>query len=407
MIDTRELLAEAAEELAAAVELRRDLHAHPELGNDLPRTQGAVLDALAGLDLEVDTGTSVTSVIATLRGGGDGGDGRCIVLRGDMDALPMPEDTGLPFASAEAGTMHACGHDAHTAMLVGAARLLVRHRAELPGTVRFMFQPGEEGHHGARAMIEEGVLDGPPADGAFAIHAIANLPSGLVATRGGPLMASADQFFLTVRGHGGHASMPHDTLDPIPIACEIVMALQSMVTRRVSVFDPAVVTVAHITAGTTTNVIPEHAKVSGTIRTLSPTTRRTVLDQVRQVAEGIAAAHGATCEVSFDEGYPVTVNDGGFADFARSVASRVLGEEHALDLPTPVMGAEDWSYVLEKVPGAMAFLGVCPPDVAPSKAEPNHSNRMLLHEEAMAAGIATYAAVATAFLASGSAPVEG
>jgi hippurate hydrolase len=405
MTDPAELLADAGAELEPAIELRRDLHAHPELGNDLPRTQAAVLDALSGLDLDIATGTSVTSVVATLRGTAGGGDpGRCIVLRGDMDALPMPEDTGLPFASADDGTMHACGHDAHTAMLVGAARLLSRHRDELTGTVRFMFQPGEEGHHGARAMIEEGVLDGPRADGAFAIHAIANLPSGLVATRGGPLMASADQFYLTVTGRGGHASMPHDTLDPIPVACEIVMALQSMVTRRVSVFDPAVVTVARITAGTTTNVIPEVAKVSGTIRTLSPATRRAVLEQVRRVAEGVASAHGAGCEVSFDEGYPVTVNDAGFADFARSVASRLLGAERTMELPTPVMGAEDWSYVLQEVPGAMAFLGVCPPEVAPSKAEPNHSNRMVLHEAAMTAGIATYAAVATEFLAGGGEP---
>jgi hippurate hydrolase len=375
--------------LPDTVALRRELHAHPELGLELPRTQQAVLDRLADLDLAVRTGASCTSVVADLVGDPDG---PTVLLRGDMDALPMPEDNDLPFASEVAGTMHACGHDAHTAMLVGAARLLAERRDALSGTVRFMFQPGEEGHAGARHMIDEGVTDG--VSRAFAIHVTPNLPSGWVSTRGGPMLASTDEFSIVVRGRGGHASTPHFANDPIPVACEVVTALQTYVTRRVDAFRPGVLTVTRIRAGTTTNVIPETALLQGTIRAVDPQTRAGVVAAVQRVATNIAAAHDMQAEVTLTEGYPVTVNDAARAAGTLEVATALLGPDRVLELPSPVMGAEDFSYVLQEVPGAMAFLGMCPPGADPRTVAPNHSNRMLIDEDAMATGIALYAAVA-------------
>jgi len=393
------VLDEAGGQLEGAVELRRRLHQQPELGLDLPDTQTAVLEAL-GLPLAVTMGTTSSSVIAVLDGDEPG---PTVLLRGDMDALPMPEDTGLDYASEVDGAMHACGHDAHVAMLAGAAKLLVARRGQLRGRVAFMFQPGEEGHDGARHMLDDGLLqqaaDGAePVSMAFAIHQSPTIPSGVIASKGQSLLASADSFLITVRGRGGHASMPHHTTDPIPIACEMVGAFQAMVTRRVDVFDPAVVTVARIQAGTTSNVIPESAELFGTVRTVSEKARDAVLADIEQVARGVASAHGATAEIEIVRGYPVTVNDVDAAQFALDTAGALLGARSAIEMPNPVMGAEDWSYVLQQVPGAMAFLGTRPKGVAPHDVAPNHSNRMVLDEDAMAAGIATYAGVALRWL---------
>jgi hippurate hydrolase len=388
-----EILHEAQQMLDETIALRRRIHRHPELGLTLPRTQAAVLEALDGLGLEVRTGQRTSSVVARLRGARPG---PTILLRGDMDALPMPEDTGLPFASEVPGAMHACGHDGHTAMLAGAARLLARRRESLAGSVLFMFQPGEEGYHGARVMIEEGLLDGSEAPtGAFAMHITHRRPAGLISARPGPTAAAADTIQVVVHGEGGHASAPHDCLDPIPIACEIVQAFQTMVTRRVHVFDPAVVTVAKIEAGTTRNVIPETASLLGTVRTVSEATRERVLEGVRRVAEGVAAAHGARVDVEITRGYPPTVNDADFARFVLETARELLGPDRALTANNPMMGAEDFSYVLQRVPGTMANLGTRP-DSGP--AYPNHSNRMLLNESALATGVAMHAAVALRFL---------
>ena len=397
MTITDTLLDPAGDLLPDVVELRRTLHRHPELGLDLPRTQAAVLESLDGLGLQVRTGSALSSVVADLEGGSPG---PTILLRGDMDALPMPEDTGLDFASGVDNTMHACGHDAHTAMLVGAARLLAARRDTLAGRVRFMFQPGEEGDGGAVHMIDEGVLDG--VDAAFAIHVAPNLWSGSVAYRPGPVMASADVIRVTVTGRGGHASTPHWATDPVPVACETVLALQSMITRTVDAFDPAVLTVSMLRAGTTDNVIPESAQLTGTLRAVSEKTRTEVWERISTVADGIAAAHGCTAEVHIKQGYGVTVNDAGFAAFAAEVAGDTLGRDKVIKMPSPVMGAEDFSYVLRKVPGAMVFLGVCPPEHPnPLVAPACHSNRMILHEDAMAAGVALHASVAATYLARG------
>jgi amidohydrolase len=386
-----DLLAAARTELPETVALRRDLHQHPELGNDLPRTQGVVLEALAPLGLDVRTGDAISSVVATLDTGRPGG---TVLLRGDMDALPMDEDTDEEFRSEVKGAMHACGHDAHTAMLVSAARLLVERADQLTGRVAFMFQPGEEGHHGARIMLEEGLLEGLDVTRAFAIHQSPSIPSGMVATKGGPLLASADVFTVTVRGTGGHASMPHHANDPIPVACAMVAGFQTLVTRRVDVFDPAVVTVSRIRAGSTNNVIPETAELHGTVRTTSERTRTQVHEEIRRIATGYAEAHDMTATITIDDGYPVTVNDHDAAAWVRQVAAGVVGEPMAVEMPNPIMGAEDWSYVLQEVPGAMAFLGTCPPGVDFHRAAPNHSNRMIIDEDAMAVGVALHTAIA-------------
>lgn len=381
------------------VALRRDIHRNPERGLSLPRTQQAVLDALDGLGLAVRTGRQVSSVVATLDGAGPG---RTILLRGDMDALPLTEDTGLDFASQVDGVMHACGHDTHVAMLAGAARLLAEHRDQFAGRIVFMFQPGEEGFHGARYMLDEGLLDvdgAEPVSAAFALHISSQFPAGTINLRGGPQMASSDTLRITVRGSGGHASAPHEALDPIPVACEITQALQTMVTRRISVFDPAVLTVAHISAGTTSNIIPEVAEIEGTIRALSEHTRAAVATHATRIAEGVAAAHGLSATVEVESGYPVTVNDAGFAEFASSVAVGLLGADRVTAMPDPIMGAEDFSYVLARVPGAMAFLGGCPPELDPADAPANHSNKVVFDEQAMATGVATYASVALRHLA--------
>jgi amidohydrolase len=390
-----EVLDDAKSVLDDAIQLRRRIHRHPEIGLTLPRTQATVLEALDGLGLDVRTGTRTTSVIARLTGARPG---PTLLLRADMDALPMREDTGLPFASEVDGAMHACGHDAHVAMLVGAARLLARRKSALAGAVLFMFQPGEEGYHGARVMLEEGLLAGAaPPTGAFALHVTHRQTAGVIATRPGPAMASGDTIQIVVRGTGGHASAPHDCLDPIPIACEMVQAFQTLVTRRVSVFDPAVLTIAKIEAGTTRNVIPETASLLGTVRTVSEATREAMLAGIRRVAEGVAAAHGAEVSVELIRGYPVTVNDQGFTGFVLDTARELLGAERTHEMRHPVMGSEDFSYVLQKIPGTMANLGTRP-DSGP--VFPNHSNRMIVNESAVATGIAMHVAVALRFLES-------
>jgi len=394
-----EILADAERVAADAIQLRRRIHRHPEIGLALPRTQAAVLEALDGLGLETRAGQRTTSVIARLTGGKPG---PTILLRADMDALPLREATGLPFASEVDGAMHACGHDAHVAMLVGAARVLARHRAELAGSVLFMFQPGEEGYHGARVMLEEGLLDGTASPtGAFALHVTHREAAGVITTRPGPMLASGDTVQITVRGKGGHASAPHDCLDPIPVACEIVQAFQTLVTRRVNVFDPAVITIAKIEAGTTRNVIPETAHLLGTVRTVSELTRERVLEGVRRVADGIATAHGAEAAVELIRGYPVTSNDAGFAEFVLDTAREVLGAERVTPMRHPVMGSEDFSYVLQRVPGAMANLGTRPD--GGGEVYPNHSNRMLINESALVSGIALHVAVALRFFERGGA----
>jgi len=399
-----QMIADAEAFSGEIVALRRAIHREPELGLHTPRTAEKIRMALAHLPLDWREGPSTTGLVATLRGGA--GTGRSVLLRGDMDALPMPEQTGLDFASGTPNTMHACGHDAHVAMLAGAAEVLCRNAGSLKGEVRFMFQPGEEGWHGARLMLEDGLLGGegsdrPLPDAAFALHVMPNAPHGLVGGRAGPLLASADQIEILIEGRGGHASMPHQTVDPVPVACEMVSAIQTMVTRKFSVFDPVVVTIAQIEAGTAYNVIPDFARMRGTMRSLSAENRLRLRDELGRLASGIAAAHGLEARVSIEEGFPVTLCDARAVDFGERVVGQMFGADAFLRLPDPIMGAEDFSYVLEKVPGAMFFLGFAHAGEDWTQCCGIHSSRMMLDETVMPRGAALLAGLAGAFLSAG------
>jgi len=395
-MELRGLREEARVLLPEVVELRRRLHRRPELGLVLPETQKAVLESLSAQGLELHTGGATSAVVAVLRGARPG---PTLLLRADMDALPLQEETALPFRSERDGAMHACGHDAHVAMLAGAARLLARRRGELAGTLKFLFQPGEEGYAGARVLIEEGLLESEPrVEAAFAIHVDSSLAAGCVATRPGPLLAAGDVFSIDLVGKGGHAAQPHLARDPIPAACEIVTALQAVVTRQMYAFDPVIVSVTRIQAGSAANVIPERANLLGTIRSVSERARQQVRERLERAVRGIAAAHGLEVKVHLLPGYPVTVNHAEFTAFAQGVARDLLGGERVVSLEAPIMGAEDFSYLLQRVPGALVFLGARPEG---GDGAPLHSNRMLLDEAAFADGVALHAAVALRYLEAG------
>jgi hippurate hydrolase len=396
---------EAAEFAGDIAELRHAIHREPEIGLDLPETQRKVLAALDGLPLEIRTGRGVSSVTAVLRGAAAGAaEGPVVLLRGDMDALPVTEETGLPFQSQIRGAMHACGHDLHTAMLAGAARLLSARRDELPGTVVFMFQPGEEGYAGARHMINEGVLEaaGRRPVAAYALHVAADrLPLGMFSTRPGAMLAAADQITVTVRGRGGHASTPHAAADPIPVACEMVTALQTLVTRKFNVFDPVVITVGSFHAGTADNIIPDEATFLATARSFSHDSRQVLAEVVPQLIGDIARGHGLTAEAVYAAEYPVTVNDAAEAGFAAAVIAEGFGPERLERAEFPITGAEDFSFVLEQVPGAFVFLGACPPGTDPVTAASNHSAHAIFDDAALAEGTALYAELAVRRLALG------
>ena len=388
------LLEQANDVFDDMVALRRDLHEWPEVSNHLPRTRERVLESLQGLPLDITLHETTSGIAAMLTGDKPG---PTVLLRADMDALPMPEDTDVAFKSRVDNIMHACGHDTHVAMLMGAARMLSARKADIPGRVLFMFQPGEEGYNGASEMIAEGLLnvgDESPVTGAFAIHSASNIPGGFLALKGGPIMASSDSFVLSIKGKGGHGSAPHFTLDPVPVACEIVQALQTLVTRRIDVFDPGVITVTQIHTGTTSNVIPETAMINGTIRAMSERTRSLIHDGIRRVAEGVVAAHGLDVDIELNLGYDVTVNNDDFAGFAADVATAVSGDRNVRLMDHPVMGAEDFSYVLNRVKGSMMFLGLMPEGMDIMKAAPNHSNRAVYAEDHMRRGATVYSSVA-------------
>ena len=379
--------------------LRHELHRTPEIGLDLPATQAIVLRELAALGIEATPGRGLGSVTAVVRGGRPG---PAVLLRGDMDALPVTEDTGEPFTSERDGVMHACGHDLHVAGLLGAARLLVERRAEWAGSVVLMFQPGEEGDHGARLMIDEGVLDaaGERVVGAYGLHVVsAELPVGVVTARAGTYYAAADQLFVTVQGRGGHGSMPHLAADPVPVAAEITLALQTVVTRQWDAMDPVVVTVGRISAGTVDNVIPATAELAATVRTFSREAHAAIPDLLVRAVEHIAAAHGMTAQIDYVRGYPTLVNDAD--EVAR--AERVSGELGLayVTAAVPVTGAEDFSYVLEQVPGAYVTLGATPVGVEPAGAPYNHSGQARFADEALPQGAALLAALALDRLAQG------
>jgi hippurate hydrolase len=337
------------------VALRRDIHREPELGFDTEKTAEKVLAALDGLPLDIETGVAENGIVATLKGKGDG---PTVALRADMDALPIQEETGLPFSSEIEGRMHACGHDGHTSMLVGAAHALSQEdvRDRLSGAVKFVFQPAEEGGGGGKVMVDEGVVE--DVTSIFALHLWPGLPFGKVATKAGPIMAAADAFEMEIRGSGGHGAMPHLAADAVVIAAQVVTALQTVVSREVDPVEPAVLTVGEIGAGTAFNIIPEKARLGGTVRTLNADLRERMPERMEAVARGVANGMRGDANLDYTFSYPVTVNDEGAASYALGVAEDLFGTQSVRELPNPSMTAEDFSFYLEKVPGAFIWLGV-------------------------------------------------
>ena len=366
------------------VSLRREIHREPELGFDTKKTAEKVLDALEGLPLEVETGLAENGIVATLKGEGGG---PTVALRADMDALPIQEETDLPFASEEDGKMHACGHDGHTSMLVGAVRALSQDhlRERLNGSVKFIFQPAEEGGGGGRVMVEEGVAES--VSSIFALHLWPGLPFGKAATKAGPIMAAADAFEMRVKGKGGHGAMPHLTTDAVAVAAQIVTALQTIVSREVNPVAPAVLTVGEIEAGFAFNIIPETARLGGTVRTLDADLRKQIPKRMEELARGIARGMRGDAELDYRFSYPVARNDADAAQFALGVIGELFGEENVVELTDSSMGAEDFAFFLEHVPGAFIWLGVG--DVSGL-----HTPKFAFDEEILSQGSALLAALA-------------
>lgn len=377
------------------IALRHEFHREPEVGLQVPRTQERVLEALDGLPLEITTGRDVSSVTAVLRGGG----GPSVLLRADMDALPVRERTGLDFASQTGDTMHACGHDLHTTMLIGAARLLSAHRDRLGGDVVLMFQPGEEGYDGARYMVDEGVLDaaGRRVDAAYGMHVFSSTaPQGRFLTRPGAMLSASDELHVQVRGSGGHGSAPHHTQDPVAAISEMITSLQTMVTRQFDMFDPVVLSVGSLHAGSAVNVIPESATFGATVRTFSAESRERMRERSAAVLQAVAAAHRVDVEIDYREGYPVTRTDAEETAFVDRTVQEVFGGERHETLPNPLSGSEDFSRVLDEVPGGFIGLGAVPEGIDPDTADYNHSPTAMFDDAVLADGATLYAELALA-----------
>jgi amidohydrolase len=398
---------------AAAVEpnviaWRRDIHKNPELSNREVRTAALVAAYLESLGLEVTTGVAHTGVVGILRGGKPG---RVVALRADMDALPVVEATGLPYASTvrtqylgqDVGVMHACGHDNHVAILMGVAKVLSGVRAQLPGTVKFIFQPAEEGappgeQGGAELMVQQGVLKNPDVDAIFGLHVMQIATTGQVAMRPLGAMASSQRFEIVVKGKQTHGAMPWAGIDPIVIGAQIVGALQTIVSRRLDITgSPAVVTVGTFQSGVRNNIVPGDATLTGTIRTFDPAVTRAVHDEMRAIVTGIAAANGGEATLSINEGNPATINDPKLLDQMRPSLVRIYGEPNVL-VSAPQMPAEDFAFYQQQVPGLFFFVGVRPPDVPAAAAIPNHSPNFYVDETALKNAVRAMASLAADYL---------
>ncbi|MFI5085285.1 MAG: M20 family metallopeptidase, partial [Actinomycetales bacterium] len=401
--------AEARDLSADLIRFRHRMHQEPEIGLHLPRTQEKVLKALEGLPYEISLGQDTTSVTAVLRGGGSGGSGAeaagkpVVLLRADMDALPVQERTGVDYASRVDGAMHACGHDLHTAMLTGAAILLAERAHTLAGDVVLMFQPGEEGYDGASVMLREGVLGaaGRRVDAAFGMHVFSALAGhGQFCTKSGVMMSASDGLVVTVLGAGGHGSAPHLAKDPVAAAAEMVSQLQVMVTRQFNMFDPVVISVGVFRAGTKRNVIPEDARFEATIRTFSEESRQKMELAVPRLLKGIASAHGVTVDVDYQREYPLTVTDAGETAYAESTIEDMFGAGRLTRFATPLSGSEDFSRVLDEVPGTFIGLSAVAPGEDPAGTAFNHSPYATFDDGVLTDGAALYAELATRRLAS-------
>ena len=380
---------DAADIAPGLVSLRRALHENPEVGLDLPSTQKLVLDDIEGLDIEVTKGKELSSVVVVLRGGqgkkDSSGDVPAVLLRGDMDGLPVAEATGFDFA-ATSGRMHACGHDLHTAGLVGALKLLHRDRESLTGDVVFMFQPGEEGYNGAGKMIDEGVLDaaGPRVKAAYGIHVSGDQDLGVAYCRRGSYMAAFSKMRIRVRGKGTHASRPATGRDPIQVGAMLVGQLQEYVSRRFDIFDPLVITVGQFNGGTAPNVIPDFAELVVSVRTFSEDVTGRAELELPQLVKGLVAAHGLEAEVDYEHVLPPTINDEDEADFFLDTFADLFGTERAVVRDNPIPGSEDFSRVLEQVPGAYGHFGVALPNLPVEGREANHSPRARHSDDGLA-----------------------
>ena len=398
----------AAEVEPQAIAWRRDLHQHPELSNREVRTAGVVADHLRRLGLEVRTGVAHTGVVGVLRGGRPG---PVVALRADMDALPVTEAVELPFASKakaqyngrEVGVMHACGHDVHTAVLMAVAQVLSQRREALPGTVKFLFQPAEEGspqgeEGGAKLMIQEGALEDPRPEVIFGLHVSPIYSVGTIAWRSGAIMANQDSLRIVVRGRQTHGAAPWGGTDPIVVAAQIVLGLQTIVSRQVDLpVAPAVITIGSIHGGVRSNIIPDEVDMVGTVRTFQPEMRSDILERIRKTAALIAQSGGAGAEVTIDPGYPVTWNDPNLTARMVPVLAGVVGKGNVVSMPLST-GAEDFSYYQQRIPGLYFFLGVTPPGVDPKQAAQCHSPRFYADERAMVFGIRALTHLAVAYL---------
>ncbi len=334
--------------------IRRDLHAHPELCFEEVRTADIVAAKLTEWGIPMHRGMGTTGVVGIVHGRDGGACGRGVGLRADMDALPMQEFNTFAHASQHAGKMHACGHDGHTAMLLAAAQHLAQHR-DFDGTVYLIFQPAEEGGGGAREMIKDGLFTQFPMEAVFGMHNWPGMPAGSFAVSPGPVMASSNEFKITIRGKGSHAALPHNGIDPVPVACQLVQAFQTIITRNKKPVDAGVISVTMIHAGEATNVVPDYCVLEGTVRTFSIEVLDMIEQRMRELSDGICAAFGAHCEFTFDRNYPPTINSAPEAAFAREVMATIVGADKVL-AQEPTMGAEDFSYMLQAKPGAYCFI---------------------------------------------------
>lgn len=390
-----QLNAEAAALAPQLVTWRRDFHQHPELGFQEVRTAGIVADHLRNLGLEVNTGIGKTGVVALVEADGTPLDAPTVMLRFDMDALPIVEQTDLPFRSQNHGVMHACGHDGHTAIGMGVAQLLAHHRQALPGRVKLVFQPAEEALGGALAMIKDGVLNEPKPAAAFGLHLWSRLPLNHVVVQNGPLWAAADGFDLVVYGKGGHGAMPHETVDALYIASAIVVALQSIVARNLSPAETGVISVGTFVSGTASNVIASEAMLTGTVRSFTPEVRNLLFRRIEEVAKGICQAHGATCEFTARWGCPATINAEAGTAVMRRVATTVVGTEQVIQIP-PMMVGEDMSEFLNRAPGCFVLVGAANP--AGPEPSPHHNPTFDFDERMLPTGVALLAGVAVTYL---------
>ncbi len=371
---------------------RRHFHETPELGFQAHETAAYVAERLRSLGIETQTGVAKTGVVGLIRGHQPG---RVVLLRADMDALPLKEETGAPYASKREGVHHACGHDGHTAILLAVAEILMRHRDEFNGVVKLAFQPAEEGPGGAEPMIAEGVMENPHVDACFGLHMDNDNPVGILTVQGGPVAASADEFEIIVHGVGGHGSAPHQTVDAVAIGAAIVNELQRIISREVDALDQAVVTVGSFHAGTRHNIIAPRARLDGTIRTLNPQLREFLHKRIGEVARGVAEASRATAEVNIHVGYPVTANNQQMADFARPIAQTIVEPDHVIGA-RPQMGAEDMSYFLNAAPGCFVFLGSA--NAERNLHHPHHSPLFDFDEASLPIGVELLAKLAMTYL---------